>query len=161
MIDLTRAKEADMFAQTFVADPDHDHFVGPEVPAGEAWSLTSLWMRAGKGGLVEAMLGVLSGEQFVSLASRRQLLEGDALSWSGDVLLTAGMAILFWTQGARQEEDIACSATWRVLSVAAVATAAVPSADDGGPAGPEGGNGRPKRRPKGEPRDDGQTARDS
>jgi hypothetical protein len=104
-----------MFAQTFVADPEHDHFIGPAVPQGEAWALTTLWLRAGKGGLTEAMVGILDGETFVALGSRRNLMEGDAVTWSGDVLMTEGMAILYWTQGARQEEEIPCSATWKVL----------------------------------------------
>lgn len=183
MIDLTKAKEGNMFAQTFVADPEHDHFVGPQVPDGEAWGLTTLWMRAGKGGLGEAMLGILEGERFVALASRRSLLEGDSLTWSGDVLMTAGMAILFWTQLARQEEDVSCSATWKVLTTdemalvelkekwkAALAgvreeqarSAATTGDGDGARAAePDQGPGKPKPRRKGRPPDEGQAAQDS
>lgn len=115
MIDLSKAKEAAMFAQTFVADPEHDYFLGPEVPQGEAWELTTLWMRVGKGGLNEAMVGIVQDDTFVSLSSRRRPIEGDGLSWSGGVLMTEGMRILYLAEGAVQEEEIACSATWKVL----------------------------------------------
>ena len=106
-----------MFSQTFTADPEHDHFIGPEVPKGEAWSLTSLWMRIGGLGCTEAMCGVVSGDKFVALNSRRQLREGDAIPWSGNVLLTEGESPMFLAVGAKQDTDIACSATWTVLNV--------------------------------------------
>lgn len=117
MIDLTKAKEAAMFSQTFVADPEHDHFIGPEVPRGEAWALTTLWMRAGQGGLTEAMCGVVSEDKFIALMSRHNLMDGDALSWSGNVILTEGEAPLYLAKGARQDAEVACSATWTVLNV--------------------------------------------
>ena len=117
MINLHQAKEADMFSQTFMADPEHDHFTFPAVPAGEAWALTTLWMRIGLLGCTEAMAGVVSGGKFVALASRRQLREGDAVSWSGNVLLTEGEAPMFLAVGAGQDVDVACSATWTVLNV--------------------------------------------
>lgn len=161
MIDLTKSKGGDMFAQTFVADPEHDHFIGPEVPLGEAWALTSLWMRAGKGGLGEAMLGLLDGEKFVALASRKSLLDGDSLSWSGDVLMVEGMAILYWTQGARQEEDIACSATWRALQVTPEPLAGAAGGGNGD--GPEAASGKrkPKGKSRGEEKDEANTPSDT
>jgi len=115
MIDLTKAKEAAMFSQTFVADPDHDHFIGPTVPEGKAWALTTLWMRAGQGGLNEAMAGVVNDDKFIALESRRMMQDGDSLSWSGNVLLNEGDAPLWLAKGARQGEDVTCSATWTVL----------------------------------------------
>lgn len=106
-----------MFSQTFVADPEHDHFIGPAVPKGEAWALSTLWMRAGQGGLNEAMCGVVSEDKFIALQSRHNLMDGDSISWSGNVLLTEGEAPLFLARGARQDADVACSATWAVLNV--------------------------------------------
>lgn len=106
-----------MFSQTFVADPEHDHFIGPEVPKGEAWELNTLWMRAGQAGMAEGMLGIVRGDRFVALESKVNVMRGESLSWSGSVLLQEGDAPLYLTRGAKQDEEIVCSATWRVLSV--------------------------------------------
>lgn len=117
MINLHQAREASMFSQTFTADPEHDFFTGPVVPKGEAWALTSLWMRVGALGCTEAMCGVVSEDKFIALTSSRQLREGDAVSWSGNVLLSEGEGPLFLIRGAKQDTDVACSATWTVLNV--------------------------------------------
>lgn len=117
MINLHQAKEAAMFSQTFQADPEHDYFTGPVVPKGEAWALTTLWMRIGQLGCTEIMCGVASEDKFIALASRRQLREGDAISWSGNVLLTEGESPLYLARGASQETDVTCSATWTSLNV--------------------------------------------
>ena len=106
-----------MFSETFVCDPEHDHFIGPTVPEGEAWELNTLWLRAGQAGMAEAMLGVVRGEQFVALKSQGPMMRGAALDWSGSVLLQEGDAPLYLVRGAAQDEQIACSATWRVLNV--------------------------------------------
>lgn len=117
MIDLTKAKEAAMFSETYTADPDHDYFIGPEVPVDEAWELNTLWLRVGEQGVAEAMIGVVDDDKFICLASRVNLMRGDSISWSGSVLLESGHQVLYRTTGARQDCEVACSATWRVLSV--------------------------------------------
>lgn len=116
MFDITKVEEGAMLHKHLTSDIETQKVEGAKVPKGAVWELNTMFARDNTGRLEGITLGVKAKGDVIPLAGARNLDPGQAVSFSGAVLMMEGACPHFAFHRCTTGDDLEFAATWRVIS---------------------------------------------